>query len=824
MIRRYAFKKFFIITASIALIFGSSQITSVQKKIIQAFAGHSITFDFKNSKGIFPFDFEINDIKLSTNDFEININNLKILLSAKMFHVKHFRIDKAQVKILQETKLYPSDLKMALSLIVQKIIDFVEINELSIDKEILKNIKLSYDPQNNERRFEADSRFGKFLALWNFKDSKINGEISFNDTKIQAEYDKSNSYLMAKYGEITLDGILSDVLFNGEVAISNWRPNIEISTKDEFFKIAVNDKSTGLSAKIDYDIDKFVAYVHDVSIPNILTASQFTINKDLKVSDFSVLFKKGKAAFKGIDLSSNKFSLGTCSFSDIDLEQLKDLEVKGIVNGSGNFKDGKENLKLNFKNLQYGELKIPTLDLSSQHSKNETKISAALDMFKKNQKLDFKIQTNDWLISKDSQLDFKTDGNIDFNDLKVASGQRIRGKLDYNIQIAGTLQSPLLSGKISIKDGVYVNLQSGTYIRDITLDCLLDKNFLNIKKIYARDDSKKGGTIVGSGGIKYINDQLKTDIKLKIENFKAVDQKWLNGGRLFGNITFKGDLFSKVNVNGDLYSADPEIDVSGIVMLSMRSTDLIAKPKKKTKSQSFEKLKFPTDIKLEMKPKLKVQGFGLKSIWQGGAKVTGDLMDPNYVATAKLESGKIELTDNAFNLKDGDVLINKDDMNISVAAEKNIDKILVGARFHQGNGESKVSFYSNPYMSEKDIVSYMLFDKNASEISMGEGMSLFTTMNKLSGRADFDILGRMKTIFGVDTISIKKNKNSSGEEYDSVSLGKKLGKFKVSVDQATGKDGTDVVVEADIAKHTKASVDLSSRDSFGGGILWSRRY
>ena len=204
--------------------------------------------------------------------------------------------------------------------------------------------------------------------------------------------------------------------------------------------------------------------------------------------------------------------------------------------------------------------------------------------------------------------------------------------------------------------------------------------------------------------------------------------------------------------------------------------------------------------------------------------MTGDLLEPTYAIEAKLKSGKIELTDNAFKLKDGDVLINNADTKIYVSAEKMIDKITVGAKFTQKEGQSKVDFYSNPYMSDKDVMSYILFDKNASEISMGEAMSLLGVMTKLSGGADFNILGRMKTIFGVDTISMKKGKTSSGEEYDAVSLGKKIGKFKVSVDQATGSNGTNVVAEADIAKNTKVSVALSSKDSFGGGILWSRRY
>ncbi|MDO4975331.1 MAG: translocation/assembly module TamB domain-containing protein, partial [Alphaproteobacteria bacterium] len=162
--------------------------------------------------------------------------------------------------------------------------------------------------------------------------------------------------------------------------------------------------------------------------------------------------------------------------------------------------------------------------------------------------------------------------------------------------------------------------------------------------------------------------------------------------------------------------------------------------------------------------------------------------------------------------------------DISLSAEKKIEKVMVGARFQQINNSSRISFYSTPYLSDKDIMSYMLFDKPTSEISAGEGLALFSAMTKLSGHSSFDILDKMKTAFGIDSISIKKNIDSNQEEYNAISIGKKIGKFKVSVDQGTASDTTGVVVEADIAKNVKMSVDLNGRDSATAGILWSRRY
>ena len=819
MIAKYAIKKLLILIAIFVSIFGSLQLNFVQHKLLSLFGSPETDIQFKKISGLFPFNFELYDLSIHLNDMQIDVNHSKVSLSKRMFHVKHFEIDKFQITPLIKTKLCPSDFKVLIPVITQKLIKNIKINELNIAGERINSIALKYDRKSNSSALNFNSSIGKVSAKWKFNGEYLNGYARIGNYDLEISFNKGTNKLhLASFG-ITLDGKVGDRFLTGTLKYGGkYATNIQIWTENEFIICKFHEPKLDVSGKISYDLDNLVTKIQEVKIGKNVTLTPITIDSALKVSDFLAKFDSGQIKFSRIDLSDSNFSFGEITIEDVNIAKLKWLpNIKGVINGTGGYGNSTGKLRLIINNLEYNGIPLPKMDISSEYAHNKITLKAETELLKAKQQLNLSLNIQDW------SIDGVANGFINIHDYKIASGQRLRGKLKYHIQTSGNLTAPKLAGNISVSDGVYVNLISGTYIRDITLLGKLQNKSLDITKIYARDDSKIGGTINGSGKIQYTNDKLNSNIKLKIDKLKAVDQRWLDA-RLFGNMSLNGDLLNEVKVKGDLYTEKPAIDVSGIVMLSMRSTDLIAKKKAQKPSINIIKLKFPTDIKLSVTPELKVKGFGLNSSWDAGAKVTGDLLNPEYALMAKLKSGKLALTDNAFKLKEGNMLINNEDTKINLSAEKMVDKITVGVKFTQQDGQSRVDFYSNPYMSDKDVISYMLFEKNASEISMGEAMSLLSIMSKLSGGADFNILGRMKTIFGFDTISMKKGKNSSGEEYDAVSLGKKIGNFKVSIDQATGSNGTNVVAEVDVAKNTKVSVDLSSKDSFGGGILWSRRY
>lgn len=239
-------------------------------------------------------------------------------------------------------------------------------------------------------------------------------------------------------------------------------------------------------------------------------------------------------------------------------------------------------------------------------------------------------------------------------------------------------------------------------------------------------------------------------------------------------------------------------------------------------------MNIPLDIKLNFVPGLKIVGLGIDSEWKGSCVVNGDTSDPNYKFEVNLDKGFIDVVGQNFSLKHGKILCSTEtqgDIDIEVSAVKTVSDHKVGARFIQKSNKSDVIFFSKPHLSKNDILSYMLFEKPTSEISAGEAFTLLNIMGKISGNSGLGVVDKIKTIFGVDSLEIKqKDDSETGDAYNALSIGKKIGKLKVSIDQGSNKDTTNVQVEAEVSKHTKLRFDVGGHNNIGTGIFWTHRY
>ncbi|MDR0630534.1 MAG: translocation/assembly module TamB domain-containing protein, partial [Holosporales bacterium] len=398
----------------------------------------------------------------------------------------------------------------------------------------------------------------------------------------------------------------------------------------------------------------------------------------------------------------------------------------------------------------------------------------------------------------------------------------------YKIETTGPISKPTFSGNIALKKGLYINPNLGIYIKNITVNASIKNNNILIKKINGNDDLKSPGSINGSGKIMMISgDKSNIDLSIALDRFCIMEIKNFDA-RFFGKINIKGDIFKSVKVTGEIYANDSKLDISNLVMMSSRSVDILEPKLEVIKNKPLNlPVEIFTDINIFFKNGLKIVGYGTDSLWNGSVKVSGNVPCIKYGGKILLTKGIIQISGRSFILKHGIISIdnsNPDLFKLNVSVIKSIDMTKVGAKFSQDEAGSIVRFFSKPYMSQRDILSYMLFDKPSNEISATEGITLLAVMNKSSKGNIFGIIEKVKTTLGIDTMELKKNVNKFREEYDAVSIGKQMGNIKVSVDQGTRKDTTKIILESKLSKHIKISVDANGKDSAGGAILWSKRY
>ncbi len=779
---------------------------------------------------------------MTISDINIFADKIAVLLGKRFTKIKSIDINNLSIK-LSNNQTSEFNIAGVIPLLSQKIVRNLTINkiiwndttlhEISCSNIVkLKTSNISFKDNNKQKYLITTQLNGKDLGIFcKFQGYVLNIFYNLHQNRLFSQLLKNNNEIC------NMNGVIQNNKMNCIVYVPYIKQALKIDVYTKHNSILLDgysDYIPGTSIHCAYDTETKQLCCNSLTIGTALRVMPFTISDTGQVSDINIMCQEGNVTIQGASLTTQTFSLGTWEFNNINIAQFQNTnaeQIRGTLNGHAVFKENAEFFDLSLDNIEYGILKLPPLQIKGTLSQNSLDVKCFYTILKQINQIHIKAHPDNWIVNSDTP--FHIDGNGIFNldqSLKQDKNQIIKGDLKYNFSISGCISQPLLKGTLALSNGIYINPLSGTYIKNGTIDMSINDKVLVINKIHAIDDLQSAGSLKGSGKIYYQNGEPYVDVNLKIDNMEVVSIPELKG-RIFGDIQINGSLSKQIKITGNLYSNKAELNISNFVTMANYSIDIVDSLKEKppVNPKPQYSLDIPIDIKFVFKPNLYIKGFGIKSWWDGGATVSGTIQDLKYDFTIKLNKGHMDVTGKKFTLKNGIISCSdktNGNVNVDVSAMKTISSgIKVGAQFIQNEKNTDVVFFSKPYLSKNDILSYMLFEKPTSEISAGEALTLFTVMSKLSGKGTFNIIDKVKTVFGLDSIEIKKHEaTDTGNPYTSLSIGKSIGKLKISIDQGTEKDTTKVIVDADIAKNTRMSVDLSGANNVGAGVFWHRRY
>jgi hypothetical protein len=843
VIGHYVIKRFFTVFAVFVgimlAIFGGLQSVEIQKRLLNCIAFGGLMIDFDDTSGIFPFNFTVKNLRIENCDMALRAASVAVELSSHLINIEKLDVHDANFELKAQTDFVISDIRYIMPIFVQKMVKSAAIDHLQVGDEVMYDICFTYNKRSGLRGLKMLTSLDAMDVSWRINKEKIMAAVKINEVLAHVGYDIIRNEVDIRadcFGKmVAFDGMYLDDSLVGRVTLPFHNEKIWSKIRMKGNVLTVEAKSEALfhaTGKMSYVLGSDSILCEKLVLGGGIRVDPFTIGTDGSIREVNFFLPKGNVNVANVKLFGDDFTLGTATFAGIDLEQFGVNGLYGVLSGTGVYLDNKEKADIKVSNFSFGSLQVNSVAVNAEYSSQELVLTLAFDFMKKRNSVKSKIFLDNWMISRNSKITMETNGTLNIGTYALPENQEVGGDLTYNLKIGGTADMPHLSGKVTIKNGHYVNQRLGTYMKDITVACAIDQNVVNINKIHAKDDSRHPGKVDGRGRVIVSHTGFNADVGIKIDNLNVFEHSWLEA-RLSGELSLKGDLLGGAKITGALYTQNPKADISWIIASSARAIDLVDPSKNgglKEHSSATEVVRghwvgYPIDVAFEVRPELRITGPDIDSIWTGNAKIGGSTSNLKCDARAVLKSGKITVTDNSFGLKSGEISYDLTNLFVTVAAEKTVEEKTVGAQFMQKNDISKVKFYSSPYMPQSDILSYILFDKSTSEISTSEGFILFTAMNKVTGVDGFGILGKMKTALGIDTITIKKNKDHvKGEDHDAISIGKQIGKIKVSVDQGAAKDTTGVTVETRIAKNAKITADMTGKNSFGAGISWSKRY
>lgn len=827
-----ALKLFYFLFLPICFLFFILQFSCVQSFLISCFFQDQFEkIQLSSTKGFFPFDFSLESASLESKTKKIFLKNFAIKFKKNLCGIRNFSAEVIDIKTTENKKFSLQDLESFIPFITQKFVRNIEIQNVRFNENKISEIKYAYDKKNHGRSLKAQINDKECFLSYSLNKDLVIANVSIDKTlfNINFEIPKHHISIRTVFSQsdtLNFDGILAQSKLIGVLSSSMFsnQVSLELSSTNELLSAKFSVKDLDLSGELSFDMERKKLLANGITFKNIATVMPFYIDNKFFIENVDILFKEGKIKIKNINLQPENFSLGEAQIFDFDLSNfLGQSEFCGVLSGRALFENGKENFELKLQKGKFLNIPLPEFSIQGSYSKDKAEAKISYDLLKQVNKINFEVLANDWLISKKSKI--KLDAKGAFDIFQDAANSSFSGKLVYDFKANGTLIDPKCVGKIALSNGVLMNRSAGIYLKKIEAKSKLSENKLEIMNISATDDTSSSGKISGKGKVDLTSG--KTQLELNLDNLRLVDISKFKG-RVFGDILIKGESLDSLKISGKLYSNNAEFDISNIIAKSHMALGLIENQKTKV-VQAKVKLnlpEIPVDVEFSFKPNLKIVGFGVDSVWEGGAKANGTLNNLNYEAKLELSKGKIKVSGNEFKLSNGKIWTNEknsDIIFIDVVATKSVSGIKVRARFVQDQVGTDVKFESTPYLSQNDILSYLLFDHSSSEISTGEAFTLFSVMSALSGDQVMDIMSKIKSVLGLDSIELKRVTDDD-KEYDALSVGKKIGKMQISVDQGSANDTTKAVLNAKVAKDTKLSVDLYGKNAPGVGIFWNKRY
>jgi len=289
--------------------------------------------------------------------------------------------------------------------------------------------------------------------------------------------------------------------------------------------------------------------------------------------------------------------------------------------------------------------------------------------------------------------------------------KQIQGLTNAELELSGTLNQPILNGNIALADAEVELFQFPTKINGLNVSLRLEDNLVKIEDMNFQIDQYRIYTS-GEFALKNLQPQ---DLDINI---------WTNKEEILYQDIFQAQADLKAKVTGLITS--PHIE--GILTLSQaelnwkdNNKDVPTDP-----SELLSKLiNLKGDIDLEVKILddfiAKTNDFNLKLV--GGLKVQGALSAPKLNGELEIKQGHITFLDKKFRVSAGKVIFadsTGEDMILDIRAKTEIDDIDVFVSISGILAQPMVTFISSPVLSESEIISLLMFNKNYAGLTEGE--------------------------------------------------------------------------------------------------------
>lgn len=442
--------------------------------------------------------------------------------------------------------------------------------------------------------------------------------------------------------------------------------------------------------------------------------------------------------------------------------------------------------------------------------------------------LPYYLSSKGLIPNKDNTLELtlNAEGELDpYLNLFYNESSNMTGHAKIALLLHGKLDSPQINGTVDLTDGTYESFSTGALYKNIEASLEGNGSKLILKHFSAQDN--KQGSITAEGHV-LLENHFPFEFQLYPKEMYIMDSD-------YATISASGDLTLKGNKNSGILSGSLQADQAIIRMdevlpTSIKSIDFKYVNHQEKNGPTPTKWAMNLDVTLNAPKQVIIEGKNLDSEWRGMIKATG--------TTEKLFlDGELRIVNGTYTFNGKEFLLSQGNIHFAgppgkkttlyVVASKELERIKAEIIVKGPVNKLAVSFRSNPPLSQREVLSYILFNRGIADITPDQTEQLTHSFidldTKMQSSSQNDVLSRLRNNIGIDRLDF------TSTDRDNKDLAVQVGKYiadgvMVSINKSISASANRVALEANLMKNWKAQADMGD-DSQGRIMLkWKKDY
>jgi translocation and assembly module TamB len=344
------------------------------------------------------------------------------------------------------------------------------------------------------------------------------------------------------------------------------------------------------------------------------------------------------------------------------------------------------------------------------------------------------------------------------------------GLLTANATIGGTLALPEFNGRIELARGEFDSYRVNLAMRELAVVADLANTGLSF-----RGQGRAGdGQLEADGQLAWRGGTSRGELNIRGQNLLVAD---LPEYRVVAspNLHFLVDG-KRMNVAGDVKIPSARVQPAKLTGAVKSSDD--ARYVGEHPAERAGLFVVHSEVRIDMGDDVRVDAFGLQGRIVGGVGTTAQTGEtPIGRGELSVDDGRYEAFGQKLDINRGRLLFDAsplDDPGLDIEARRRVETTEVGLNVRGTLQEPRLTFFSDPSMTQSQIMSYLLTGKSVDSITGSETKSFSAARDAVAMQGGGLLASQFGRRIGIEEVGVESTVNSAGDTNTSLVLGKFL--------------------------------------------------